>query len=197
MTNTTNKIALIAAMDSNGGIGYKGGMPWHNREELRHFRLATTGRVLIVGSRTADSLINLQGDFEDKVYSPEEQIVLKGRKIIVVTSKAHVREYVRLGLYVERSLEDAITKAVELRGEDDTQAIYLAGGGMLYKEALEKDLINTMLLSSIHDGHLCDTHFPDFDRDAWIAYEMLAEPTFTVNLYTKKETQDEPVLYSS
>jgi dihydrofolate reductase len=100
-------------------------------------------------------------------------------------------------LYVERSLEDAITKAVELRGEDDTQAVYLAGGGMLYKEALEKDLINTMLLSSIHDEHLCDTHFPDFDRAAWESYEMLTEPTFTVNLYTKKEIPDEPALYSS
>lgn len=192
----TNKIALIAAMDCCGGIGFDGGMPWHNREELRHFRMATTGRVLIVGSRTADSLINIQGDFEDKVYSPEEQIVLKGRKIIVVTSKAHVREYVRLGLYVERSLEDAIAKAVELR-IDETEAIYLAGGGMLYKEALEKDLISSMLLSSLNNKYQCDTYFPSFGLDAWDRQELLVEPSFTVNLYTKKEIPDEPALYSS
>lgn len=197
MTNTTKKVALITAMTANRGIGLNGGMPWHDREELRHFRMATTGRVLIVGSRTADSLINLQGDFEDKVYSPEEQIVLKGRKIIVVTSKAHVREYVRLGLYVERSLEDAIAKAHELRGEDDTQAIYLAGGGQLYKEALEKDLIDVMLISHMVGKAECDTFFPVFDPQQWNNTEMLVTDTFAVELYTKKEIPDEPALYSS
>lgn len=196
MTSTKQNVGLIAAVEANWGIGLKGGMPWHNPAELRHFRAATMGRVLIMGSRTVDSLINLQGDFEDKVYSPEEQIVLKGRKIIVVTSKAHVRDYVRLGLYVERSLEEAIAKAHELN-TDPTACVYVAGGGQLYKEALEKDLIDIMLISFIVDGHSCDTVFPEFDKSKWASHFMGDEGTFTVELYTKRKDLNEPALYSS
>lgn len=183
MSAEDKKIGLIVAMSPMRGIGLSGGMPWKDPVELQHFRLATLGSVLIVGGRTVDSLIELKKGLGDKVFTPQEQEVLKGRKIVVVTRKEHVRNYVRLGLYVERSLEDAIAKAWELN--DEGTQIYLAGGGQLYKEALEKDLIDAMLISHMSHKVECDTFFPSFDPSEWGNDELLVAPTFTVELYTK------------
>lgn len=196
MSAEDNKVGLIVAVEENWGIGLKGGMPWHNPEELRHFRMATMGRVLIMGRRTVDSLISHKPDLADKVYTPQEQEVLKGRTIIVVTRKDHVRDYVRLGLYVARSLEEAITKARELE-PDETKCVYLAGGGQLYKEALEKNLVSSMLISFMVDGYSCDTVFPEFDKAQWDCHFLHSAQTFTVELYTKRKDPNEPALYSS
>jgi dihydrofolate reductase len=196
MTAEDKKVSLIVAMEANGGIGFQGGMPWKNVTELRHFRKATQDSVLIIGSRTAESLIALHPALKGQVFTPQEQQVLKGRQIIVVSSKEHVRDYVRLGLYVERSLEEAIAKAHELRGDAPGQ-IYLAGGGQLYKEALEKDLIDAMLISFLVDDYPCDTFFPEFTRSEWDVSLMRTDRTFTVELYTKRTDLNEPALYSS
>lgn len=190
------KVGLIVAVEANGGIGFKGGMPWYNSSELKHFRTATEDRVLIMGSRTADSLINRIRVFEDKVYSPEENIVLKGRKIIVVSSKDYIRPYVQLGLYVERSLEAAIAKASEI-DPDLTKNVLIAGGQQLYKEALDKNLVDSMMISFLVDNYPCDTFFPDFDRTLWESHLWDNQSTFTVELYVKRKTQNEPALYSS
>jgi dihydrofolate reductase len=195
MSAEDKKIGLITAMSSMRGIGLNGEMPWKDPAELKHFRLATLGRVLIMGSRTVDSLIKLSERVK-KVYTPQEQMVLPGRTIIVVSRKEYVRNYVRLGLYVERSLEAAIAKAWELNKDEEAQ-IYLAGGGQLYKEALEKDLIDTMLISHVAHKVPCDTFFPSFDPSDWSNEELLVAPTFVVELYTQRKDLNEPALYSS
>ena len=50
------KITLIAAMDSMGGIGKNGAMPWYCNEDLKHFKAYTDGKVCVMGRNTWDSL---------------------------------------------------------------------------------------------------------------------------------------------
>lgn len=50
---------MILAMDKCGGIGLRGRLPWHNREELQLFKKWTIGHKCIVGSVTARTLPNL------------------------------------------------------------------------------------------------------------------------------------------
>ena len=49
---------LIVAIDKAGGIGINNTLPWHNAEDLAHFRKKTTGNVVIMGRKTFDSLPN-------------------------------------------------------------------------------------------------------------------------------------------
>lgn len=196
MSAEIKKIDLITAFDRNRGIGVNGQMPWHNPEELKHFRNVTMGCVLIMGSRTADSLIARLKGAKDRVFTPQDQEVLSGRTLIVVSRKEHVRDYVRLGFYVERSLEAAIVKANELADPLLTNVV-LAGGGQLYKEALEKDLIDTMVVSTIKGTFECDTFFPEFDLTQWKRICVHDSETFTVELYSKRKDLNEPALYSS
>lgn len=196
MNAEKKKVGLVAAVEANWGIGHNGGMPWHDPAELRHFQGLTTDRVLIMGSRTVDSLIKLKPALEGRIFTPEEQEVLPGRKIIVVTRKEHVRDYVRLGLYVERSLEEAIAKASVI-DPDLTKNVVIAGGRQLYKEALDKDLVDSMMISFLVGDFPCDTYFPDFDGKPWESHTYETQSTFTVELYTKRKDSNEPALYSS
>ena len=46
----------IVACNSNGIIGLNGGIPWKCPEDLKHFKEATIGHVVIMGRRTFDSI---------------------------------------------------------------------------------------------------------------------------------------------
>ena len=47
---------LIVAMDPNYGIGYKGKIPWYFPQDLKHFRLQTLDKTIVVGRKTAEGL---------------------------------------------------------------------------------------------------------------------------------------------
>lgn len=49
-------LTLIWAQTSNGVIGANGGMPWHCPEDLKHFNRITSGKVIIMGRKTWESL---------------------------------------------------------------------------------------------------------------------------------------------
>ena len=55
-------ISLIAALDDNGGIGLKGGLPWpKNSADLKWFKEVTMGKTVIVGHNTYEKLPPLPG----------------------------------------------------------------------------------------------------------------------------------------
>lgn len=51
-------VQLIVAVSENGAIGKDGGLPWHISDELKWFMRATTGKTVIMGKRTWESLPN-------------------------------------------------------------------------------------------------------------------------------------------
>ncbi len=52
----TAGIGLIWAQSRGGVIGAGGSLPWHLPEDLRHFRLRTSGATVVMGRRTWESL---------------------------------------------------------------------------------------------------------------------------------------------
>ena len=40
-------ITLIVAVNNKNTIGLKGTMPWHNREDLQHFKNVTMGKKVV------------------------------------------------------------------------------------------------------------------------------------------------------
>ncbi len=54
------KFKLIAAVCSDGGMGYKGRLPWpHNKADMAQFAKRTTGagnNAIIMGAKTWDSI---------------------------------------------------------------------------------------------------------------------------------------------
>ena len=102
-------ISLIAALDDKGGMGLNGGLPWpHNPADMKWFREATMGKVVIVGSVTAATLPELPGrtvvtvDRHDTPLEIIEMLENQGVQEAVVIGGA--RTYITWLPYVDRFL---------------------------------------------------------------------------------------------
>jgi dihydrofolate reductase len=133
------EIFLVVAVAANGVIGRDGAMPWHLPNDLRHFKALTTGKPMIMGRKTFESLPGL----------------LPGRRHIVLTRD---RTWAEDGAEVARSPEEAIALA-------NAPHIAVIGGAEIYRQFLpHADRIEWTEVAAEPEG---DTRFPDFDRAEW------------------------------
>jgi len=135
-------LGLIWAQAHGRVIGAGGTMPWHLPEDLRHFRVTTSGATVIMGRATWDSL--------DPRYRP-----LPGRRNIVLSRR---ETFAAEGAERAPDLDAALTLA------GDTP-VWVIGGGQVYAEALERaDVLVVTDIDLAVDG---DTRAPAVDDLAW------------------------------
>lgn len=134
-------VSLIAAMAENRVIGKDNQMPWHIPGELKIFKEYTTGKILIIGRKTHESIGR----------------VLPDRTTIIVTRK---KDYAVPGAHVVHSLDEALALAKTLGGE-----IMIGGGGELFAQTLDR--ADFMYLSIIHATFDGETYFPEWAPDAF------------------------------
>lgn len=192
------KVNLIAAMDAERGIGFENRLPWECPEDLRHFYNYTYGKIVIAGSKTVDSLITRKKLPTDQSWGSEQQPLLPGRALIVLSRKDYVRDYLRFGLYVARDLEHAFQLADAVR-ENWSRALgvelgnpVVIGGAQLYAEVLEKDLVEEMCLTTVHGTYQCDTYFPEWNPLEWDLSFHTQDVKFDINVLKRKVIKDEP-----
>lgn len=133
-------ITLILAMADNGVIGRNGAIPWRIGDDLKRFKRLTTGKAVVMGRKTWDSL-------------PKKP--LADRVNIVVTRQPGWRSE---GAITALSLDDALAKAARV---GDAMVI---GGAEIYREALSR--AQRIELTEIHRPFEGDAYF-SFARDAW------------------------------
>lgn len=106
-------IRFIWSQDSNGLIGSKGKIPWHNREDLNYFKNQTTGGIVVMGRNTWYSL----------GCKP-----LKNRHNIVLTTHDDIEGYDHEDVYIAHTAEEVI----EIY-ENSSLDLWIIGGDMTYK----------------------------------------------------------------
>lgn len=130
---------IVAIGEGNRVIGDKGKLPWHIPEDLKRFRVLTTGHPIIMGKNTFLSIGR----------------VLPGRTNIVLTDRQWEAPE---GVSVALSLDDALEKAKRSPGAED---IFVIGGGMVYRAALSHaDRLFITLVSGNFQG---DVFFPEYE----------------------------------
>ena len=134
-------LSLVVAMSENRVIGRDGDLPWRLPNDLNHFKQVTTGKPIIMGRKTWESLY----------VKP-----LPDRRNIVVTRNAR---YEAEGAEISNSLESALTLAAS---ESEVMVI---GGAELFATTL--DTATRLHLTEVHAELEGDTYFPDFDRSLW------------------------------
>ena len=141
-------ISLIAAMNRQRVIGDQGGMPWHLPADLRHFRLCTEGKPIIMGRKTFESIGR----------------ALPKRRNLVLSRGALALE----GVECFTSLEQAINAC---NAQDEVMVI---GGGEIYRQALPA--AERLYLTRIDNDLPGDTCFPEFDPQQWQRIELSTHP---------------------
>ena len=135
------QITLVVATAKNGCIGINNDMPWHIPEDFAFFKAYTSGKPVVMGRKTWESL-------------PKKP--LPNRRNIVITRQA---DYVAEGAEVVGDLQAAFALC------DDAPEVIVMGGAQIYAEALPlaTDLRTTEVDLTV-DG---DAYFPSVDAHAW------------------------------
>lgn len=137
-------VSAIVAMDQKRGIGKNNSIPWKIPGEQKMFKEITTPHPMIMGRKTFESLGRL----------------LPNRAHIVLTRDTErIKEIPYDPDAVVVSLEDAIDVAGKSPGSEE---IFIIGGGQVFKEALEKGLIDRLYLTIIEGDHDADIFFPEY-----------------------------------
>ena len=131
-------LSIIWAMGKNREIGLNNKLPWNLPEDLKHFKKMTSGKPVIMGYKTFQS-----------IGKP-----LPGRKNIILTSKKIRIE----GCVVVNSIDEAL----KLVKDEDT---FVIGGSKIYEQFLK--FADKLYVTFIDDEFEADSFFPNFDLSHW------------------------------
>lgn len=143
-------ITIIAAIGLNNELGKDNDLIWHLPADLKRFKKVTTGHAIIMGRKTFES-----------IGKP-----LPNRRSIIITRNIL---YKKEGCEVVHSLEDAI-KLIQ-----DQEHAFIIGGAQIYREAIEKKLVDQLDITKVHQNFDADVFFPTLELSSW---EEISEETF-------------------
>ena len=150
------KIHLIWAQDKNGGIGYKGQLPWHIPEDLQNFKKLTLNSTILMGRKTWESL-------PIKPLPKRRNIVLTRKKNLEVESY--------------QSIDECLTKLTN----DNTDELFIIGGSTIYNSFIDKAEQLHMTLIDEKTKHI-DTIFPLNIDQLEKKFEKIKENKLTKNV---------------
>ncbi|CAM1368162.1 Dihydrofolate reductase [Tenacibaculum sediminilitoris] len=134
-------ITLIAAIAKNNALGKDNDLIWHLPADLKRFKKITTGHFILMGRNTFES-----------IGKP-----LPNRTSIIITRN---NNYFVDGCLIANSLEEAIALT---EGKD----AFIIGGAQIYKEVLERNLVDRLDITVIHHEFEADVFFPEINTDKW------------------------------
>ena len=131
--------SIIVAFDKNFCIGANGDLPWHIKQDLRHFKELTMGHKVVFGRKTFDSI---KKELPGRVVYVATKTRRKAGKPYLV-----IRDF---GKFLEEN-------------KNSDEEIFIAGGEQIYKMALPyvKKLYITQIDLEVQGG---DAFFPKIEN---------------------------------
>ncbi|ECP8365351.1 dihydrofolate reductase [Salmonella enterica subsp. enterica serovar Newport] len=162
------KLSIIVAMDRNNAIGKNNELPWRLPADLANFKAITTGKNVIMGSKTWESL-------------GCRPLPNRGNLIVTRSPEGYINgreEHTDMRLVTFHTSIDLAIKALE-RIEKDTgkeQEVMIIGGASVYQQTLARaDRIYLSRIDIAVEG--ADAFFPEIDRDVFqVDYTMTHLP---------------------
>jgi len=133
---------IIAAVDNNWAIGFRGQLLVSIPNDQRHFREETTGKVVVLGRKTLQTF-------------PQGQPLKNRTNIILSTNpKYQVKDAI-----VVHDLKELFEELKKYPSED----IYIIGGESVYRQLLP--YCDTAHITKIDHEYQADTYFPNLDKN--------------------------------
>lgn len=134
-------ISIIVAIAKNNVIGKDNKLLWHISEDLKRFKKITTGKKMIMGRKTFESLPGILPNREHLVITRDKNFKVNSDMVKVVYD-----------------LNSLIQKY--LKCEDE---IFVIGGAEIYKQFLP--YAQKLYLTNIKESFEGDTYFPEINFD--------------------------------
>ncbi len=147
LPDDTVRLALIVAMASNRCIGMDNMLPWRLPADLQYFKRITSGKAIVMGRTTYDSLGR----------------PLPNRTNIVIT-RNHAWEG-PIGTRVVHSLEAAVALAEAVAVCNAQDEALIIGGAEIYAQALP--LVSRMYITEVETEVDGDAFFPVWNQAEW------------------------------
>jgi len=144
-------ISMIVAVGKNREIGFNNKLLWNIPEDMKRFREITAGHVVIMGSKTYES-----------IGRP-----LPNRINIVIAINGN---YNAPGCFLVTSIEEALKIAKE---KEEMGEIFIIGGGSIYEQFLSKAC--KLYITVIDDSSMADVFFPEYFEFKNIIYKKESE----------------------
>lgn len=137
-------LSAIVAMAENNAIGKDNDLPWRLPDDLKFFKRTTSGKPVMMGRKTFESL-----------GKP-----LVNRLNIVISSKKDLK--LPEGVLLYHNIEDAI----ERMKQEGSEEAFVIGGGKIYEQTMP--MLNRIYITRVHttidDAH---TFFPELNKSNW------------------------------
>ena len=128
-------IAALFAVDSVGGIGWKGSMPWpHNPDDMKWFKDTTQSQIVVMGRRTWDS--------------PDMPSPLPGRVNVLFTQNFIPRDD------IEQIRGDVCNALESIKHSNKKKNIFVIGGANLLEQS--RPVLERIYLTRIPGEYLSD-----------------------------------------
>lgn len=141
--------AIIVALANDYAIGRDGDIPWRLPKDFQYFKSLTTGRIVVMGRKTWESL-------------PKKP--LPDRTNVIISSTINPSD-VPKDVLIFSSL-DAFNEYAKNK-QISTHDIFYIGGSAIFKDAIE--IVDTLYLTHVDiEVPDADVRFPDFNKSDWI-----------------------------
>ncbi|MBV8253201.1 MAG: dihydrofolate reductase [Chitinophaga sp.] len=135
-------VSIIVAASENNAIGINGQLPWRIADDMKYFKDTTTGKPIVMGRKTFESL-----------GKP-----LPNRPNIVITRQM---DYAPVGTIVVDSLQAGLDRAKTY----DVQEVFITGGGEIFEQAM--DITDRIYMTRVYAVVPGDAFFPEIDGNKW------------------------------
>jgi len=151
-------LSLIVAVAKNNVIGKDNTLIWHLPDDLKHFKQITSGKTIIMGRKTFESLGRILPKRKHIVLCKSGSLQVEDERVEVIKDISELEKYV-----------------------NNSEENFVIGGATIYKLLLDK--VNKMYITRINEEFEGDAYFPQFDEKEWKIVEQIKGPKNEDNPY--------------
>src|SRR3989344_3342213 len=141
------RVSLIVAHDDKLGIGKKNQLLFRIAADLKRFKALTMGHPIIMGRKTYQSIGR----------------VLPGRANIIITRNPDFD-------VPDAKVVSSLTDALDLAKTIDDQEIFIIGGGEIFKQSMEQNLIDKLYVTKVKGDFSAEIFFPPYPSFKRVEY---------------------------
>lgn len=141
----------IVAVDRNWGIGKDGKLLFHIPEDMKFFKEITTGKIVVMGRKTLDSL-------------PEGKPLKNRINLVITRNKNDCKFY-------DNTLYGDINEIKDIIETYDTNNIFIIGGESIYKQFINE--CDTVYVTRVDEEYEADTFMPNLIANGFISEDII------------------------